>query len=290
METVSKPLIAIAAAVAVLAAVACAAGLAPAFGGTAAAPTFTSLRGETVVLQGKGLYRNDSVSMAAQAVAQDLVTLAFGVPLLLLALFFARRGSLRAGLLLSGTFAYFAYTYATYAFGVVYNELFLAYVALLSLAVAGLILSLGRLDARLVKERFSRPAVRRVAVGFDFFVGGALLLMWLARILSGPFGGADATAIEHYTTLPIQVMDLAFVVPLALVAGATLAADQALGYLLTGLFLLKGLTLGLALLAMIIRMAAAGVAGSPAETAVFCVIVALCVVVAALYVASIKEA
>jgi hypothetical protein len=176
------------------------------------------------------------------------------------------------------------------AFGVVYNELFLAYVALLSLSVAGLILSLGRLDARLVKERFSRPAVRRVAVGFDFFVGAALLLMWLARILSGPLGGGDATAIEHYTTLPIQVMDLAFVVPLALVAGATLAADAALGYLLTGLFLLKGLTLGLALLAMIIRMAAAGVAGRPAETAVFGVIVALCVVVAALYMASIKEA
>jgi hypothetical protein len=242
-----------------------------------------------VQLEGSGLYRNDSVSFATQAKAQDLVTLFVGVPLLLASLFFAMRGSLRGGLTLAGTFAYFSYTYATYAFGVYYNAFFLAYVALLSMSVAGLILSLSSLNAESLKAAFSGRIVRATAIGFDFFVGSMLLLMWMARILPGLFGGADKSLIEHYTTLPIQVMDLAFVVPLALTAGVALAADAALGYILTGIFLLKGLSLGLALASMIIWAAVAGQPVNPVETAIFAAIIIPGVVLASLYVRAIRE-
>ena len=43
---------------------------------------FTSLRGEEVRMQGSGLYKYDSASMAAQAIAQDFVTLILGIPVL----------------------------------------------------------------------------------------------------------------------------------------------------------------------------------------------------------------
>lgn len=178
---------------------------------------------------------------------------------------------------------------STYAFGVYYNVLFLAYVVLLSMGVAGLILSLLSLDAERLKAAFSGRIVRRLAIGFDFFVGFMLLLMWMARILPGLFGGEDKTLIEHYTTLPIQVMDLAFVVPLALTAGFALAADAALGYLLTGIFLLKGLSLGLALAAMIIWAAVAGQPINPKETAIFAAIILSGVALAALYLRAIRE-
>lgn len=286
MKKIERPLAAITFASAVLAAAVCVAGFLP--GPKTGPASFLSIRGETIVLAGSGLYRFDSASFAAQAHAQDAVTLAVGIPLLLASLLFAARGSLRAGLLLAGTFAYFAYTYATYVFGTYYNGCFLAYAALLSLGVSGLILSIARIDPAELKRRFAGPAVRRAAIVFDFFVGTMILLMWLARILPGLAGGADATLIEHYTTLPIQAMDLAFVVPLALTAGVRLLRDRPLGYLLTGIFLVKGLSLGLALAAMIVWSAALGLPVNPAETAVFAVIIASGLTVAALFALSIR--
>ena len=50
--------------------------------------TFTSIRGESVLIEGKGLYRYDSVSIVAQAKAQDVVTLVVGLPMLFLGLWF----------------------------------------------------------------------------------------------------------------------------------------------------------------------------------------------------------
>ncbi len=281
MKFMGRPLVVLTFAVALLAALACGAALLPALGGAADATSFVSLRGETVPLEGAGLYRNDSVSFATQAKAQDLVTLVIGIPLLLVSLRLASRGSLRGALLLAGTFAYFTYTYATYAFGLQYNPLFLVYVALLSSGVMGLILSLRALSAEEIKARFRGPLVRRLAVGFDFFVGAMLLLMWLSRIISGK------TLIEHYTTLPIQVMDLAFVVPLAIIAGVNLAADKALGYLLTGIFFLKGLSLCLALAAMMLWAAIAGQSANPVETAIFCAIIAGALAMAGAYIRAI---
>ncbi len=286
MKKVDGSLAAIAFSAAVLAAAVCIAGFLP---GKAAGPgSFVSIRGETVALAGSGLYRLDSVSFAAQAHAQDAVTLGVGIPLLLASLLFAARGSLRGGMTLAGTFAYFAYTYATYVFGTYYNPCFLAYAALLSLSVSGLILSLARIDPVELKRRFAGPAVRLAAIAFDFFVGIMIFLMWMARILPALFGGADATLIEHYTTLPIQAMDLAFVVPLALTAGVSLLRGRPLGYLLTGLFLVKGLSLGLALAVMIVWSAALGLPVNPGETVVFALIIAAGLSISVLFIRSIR--
>ncbi len=266
--------------VAALAILACVAGLLPG-GGTRR--SFTSISGAQIELQGAGLYRNDSVSFAAQAKAQDLVTLVLGVPLLVVSLALAARGSRRGGILLAGTFAYFTYTYTTYAFGVYYNSLFLVYIALFSMSVLGLILALKRMDAGDIKTNFSGKGARTAAIVFSLFTGGAVFLLWMARILPGLLGGPDATLIEHYTTLPVQVLDLGFVAPLAILSGVSLARNRPLGYLLAGLLLMKGATLTLALGAMILWMAFSGVPVNPAETVVFGVIIVAGVGTAAAY-------
>lgn len=273
MKPITNTRRALALGIAVLSLFACLAGLAPGTPGSGSPASFTSIRGQSVELQGTGLYRLDSVSFAAQAKAQDLVTLFLGIPLLILSLVFAARGSLRAGVLLAGTFGYFAYTYATYAFGLQYNPLFPVYIALFGSSVFGLILSLAGLDGARIREGFRGPRVRKAAIVFDFFAGALIFLMWMGRLLPNLISGADTTYIEHYTTLPIQVMDLGFVVPLALISGVNLARDRPLGYLLTGLFLMKGITLGLAVGAMILWSVFAGLPVAPAETAVFAVII-----------------
>src|SRR5688572_2383110 len=72
---------------------------------------FTSHRGEQVLINGRGLYRYDTVSSAAQEQAADFVTLVLGLPLLAASTWLSRRGSLRGQLLLTGTLGYFLYTY-----------------------------------------------------------------------------------------------------------------------------------------------------------------------------------
>ena len=64
--------------------------------------TFISLHGQTITLQGGGLYANETVSGAAQAIGQDVVTLLVGIPLLLAATYLAARGSLRGQVLRAG--------------------------------------------------------------------------------------------------------------------------------------------------------------------------------------------
>ncbi|MFC0903362.1 hypothetical protein ACFHWD_01460 [Clostridium sp. MT-14] len=95
--------------------------------------TIQTIHNETVRLYGKGLYHNESVSMAAQVRAQDVVTLVFAIPLLLVSLILNKR-SLKGKLLLVGTLGYFLYTYMSYSFLAIYNNFFLIYVLLMSLS------------------------------------------------------------------------------------------------------------------------------------------------------------
>ena len=73
--------------------------------------TFLTLRGETVTIQGGGLYGDESISMAAQAIGQDMVTLAVAIPLLVIATLLVRNGSVRGLVLRAGILLYFTYTY-----------------------------------------------------------------------------------------------------------------------------------------------------------------------------------
>lgn len=132
---------------------------------------FTTLRGETVTIVGRGLYRYETVGMAVQAQAQDLVTLVVGLPQLAVSALLAYRGSLRGRLLLSGTLGYFLYTYTSMAFGAAYNQLFLVYVALFSLSLYAFVLSMLSFDLAELPRHFSPRLPRRSIAGVLFAAG-----------------------------------------------------------------------------------------------------------------------
>lgn len=231
--------------------------------------TVTSLRGESVSIQGSGLYQYDSVSSASQAIAQDVVTLILGVPLLLVALWFYRKGSLRGQLLLCGTLAYFLYTYISYAMLVAFNSLFLLYVALVSLSLVAFILSVTGIDIQNLPFHFTNRFPRKFIVGFLFVLASFLMLAWLGRIVPAMFSSKPPVGLETSTTLVIQVLDLGLLVPLSYSAGILLLRKLAWGYLLASVVLFKGLTIGTAICALIIGQILAGVEISPVEAVVF---------------------
>lgn len=230
---------------------------------------FISLRGETVTIQGRGLYRYDSASYATQAIAQDAVTLILGIPLLITGIILYRKGSLRGQLLLTGTLAYMLYTYISYTFLSAYNEFFLLYVGLFSLCLFTFILAMKELNPEYIKQQISENIPRRGVAVFMMVIAGFLTLAWLGRIVPPLIAGTPPFGLESYTTLVIQALDLGIIVPVSILTAILLWKEQPWGYALSAVVLIKGLTMGAALIAMIIGLILAGVPVSPVEIIMF---------------------
>jgi hypothetical protein len=92
-------------------------------------------------------------------------------------------------------------------------------------------------------------------------------VLWLGTIFQS-FGKAPSV-LEHYATLVIQAMDLGFIVPTAILSGILLFKNKSIGYLLSSIITLKGATLLLAIIMMIVFMKISGVNVSIAEVILF---------------------
>jgi hypothetical protein len=103
----------------------------------------------------------------------------------------------------------------------------------------------------------------------------------MGRIVS-PLLQNQTPALENTTTLVIQTMDLGLIVPLAMVSGILLLRRSAWGYLLASVFVMKAITMGLAVSTMAITMALVGVPESLAIMIPFLLITLINLVMAVL--------
>lgn len=220
---------------------------------------FKTINNETVTIVGEGLYKNDSISVVAQGKASDLVTLALGVPFLLISLFFANKSSFRGRLLLTGTLGYFLYTYISYSFLWTYNPLFIVYVMLMSASLFAFILCMCSFDLKNISSYFKEKLPVKFLGGFQIFLAFVIGMLWLGKIAPTIFSGAVPIGLEHYTTLVIQAMDLGFVVPAAVLSGILLIKRKPLGYLLSSVIIIKGITMLTSITTMIINQMLNGV-------------------------------
>ncbi|MBN2085813.1 MAG: hypothetical protein JW748_11375 [Anaerolineales bacterium] len=245
------------------------------WGGAGEPFEFVSVMGERVKINGSGLYFYDPFEGVVQAQAQDAVTLFIAVPLLAAGLLLANRGSLRGRLLLTGVLGYFLYTYTATAFGVWFNPLFLVYVALFGLSIFAVALAAAQIDRPALPARCAKGFPRRGIIALCFGTAAFLFIAWSGRIVPELFSGKPPFGLLSYTTLFIQVLDLGVVAPLGVVGGILLWKRTPFGYLLSIALLIKGASLGLALLAMIVNAWRCGVESSPVETGVFIVLAAV---------------
>lgn len=211
----------------------------------------------------EAIYAGENASFATQAVAQDYVTLLVAVPLMLLCLRWAARGSLRARLGWLGILFYFVYTYLMYAVGTVFNALFLVYTAAYCLALIALILGVSRLDMGQVKATFGERTPRRTVGIYSIVMGCALGLIWVKTIIEATISRETSFLFQQQTSQSpvIQAMDLGLMVPLALIGGALLLMRRPAGYLLASILMMKVVTLLTAVWAMSILMLVRDVGG-----------------------------
>lgn len=188
------------------------------------------------ILRGEPYARETSL-WRTQAIGQDWANLTVAVPWLGITAVLVYRGARRARLLLGGGLLYAAYAYATYAFAVHFNTLFLIYCAVLgtsTCAFAGLISELGD-----VRRWFAPDAPARLAAGFEMACAGGFALLWLSQITTALVTSTEPAglAAAGLATNPIHVLDLSLVLPAMFLGGWQLWHRRSLGYVLVPIFL-----------------------------------------------------
>ncbi len=190
-------------------------------------------RGQTAELAGSGLYAHDTVFTAAGNTAVDAVVVAFGVPLVVTAWLQHRRGSPRGSLLLTGALGYLLYVYASYALGVAYNPLFLAYLTLVATGLAGFLSALAGTDRATLRALAADPRVPHRALSRFLFTAAAVTaVVWLSPLLTALRTGGTPELLDVYTTPVTSVLDLAVVAPGAALAGLLVRRGEWRGHLL----------------------------------------------------------
>lgn len=224
---------------------------------------YKTIRGETITIYGKGLYRHMSADVAIQGIAQDYVTLFIGIPLLLVGLFYYRKGNIKAKILLTGALLYFFLTYLFYTAMAMYNELFLAYVLLLSCSLFALILNLISFDYS--NPTFKQDKTIRIASYFLLVNCFLIAFLWLSTVLPPLLNKTIyPNGLQHYTTLIVQGFDLGIFLPLGFVSAILALKQRNSGNIFSTVYLIFLSILMTALTSKIVFMANAGANVFPA--------------------------
>jgi hypothetical protein len=182
---------------------------------------------------GDGYYAPYPVPLAG-LVGQDIATLVVGVPVLALSAVLAGRGSVRGLLVWAAALFYFAYAYAFFVIGAV-NPGFPAYMAIVALALYGLLSLLIDIDPDGVRGRFGPATPVRPVAGYLLVVGGFFAVMWGGMSVSAALSGGTLDPVVH----GVVVADCCVLLPALLAGGWKLWFRVPWGYALGGILLAK---------------------------------------------------
>lgn len=184
-------------------------------------------------------YRGVTDATVVSAHAQDVCSLVVAAALVLLGV----RTSPRAHLIRLGLFAYVAYSYAIFIWGVSMNRAFLVYVVLVAVAGGALLDGL----VRLVPGAWPRASSRRLERGTGWFLIVVAMLfagLWLTMLLPFAFGGhRPEPQGPGGAPYPVFVLDLAVALPCILAIGLLLRSGRRIAGPLTVVALVKIITL-----------------------------------------------
>jgi hypothetical protein len=212
--------------------------------------TVTSARGETYEMALDGVYAYSSRALVAEGVGWDVFTLLVAVPALALAIPAVARGSLRGLLVAGGLFGYFVYMYLEYAVTWAFGPLFALHVAVLAVALVGLV-AVGSLVAAVgVEDRFDDRFPRRTYAALNLTMAVLLVGLWAARIADGL--SASVPELHGEVTMTVQALDLGLVVPLTVLLAAAVLRRRDIGRIAAAAYSVMFLAMSAAIASMMI--------------------------------------
>jgi hypothetical protein len=227
-------------------------------GGPGPSP-FTTVHGNTVVLYGYGLYRNDSLFAGALFRGTDATTLFVSLPLLLMSYWSYRQNSMRGHIFLIGMLLYFLYVGVSYTFSVVFNSLFLIYVMLFSASLFATIFALTSQDAVRLSRQIT-PHFPHRGIGIFMFVAGlGTLMLWLSELIGPLMTGQAPANLGPYTTMFTHGFDSAVITPATVLAGVYIWQRRAIGYVLAAPLLILCTLIGVVVITQTVSQALVGI-------------------------------
>jgi len=185
-----------------------------------------------------GVLRGEAV-MNGSARGTSLVVFGVAVPVLVLAMWAASRGSVRAQIVWLGAIGYVLYNAVLFLFATPFNNLFLLYVAMMSLAIWSTVMVIRGIGVDSFPELFS-PRLPVRAIGTYLLAIAFLNALWWLRFVVPGVLSATSPAFLDGTGMPtnaVFVQDLVFWLPLMAVAAVWLWKKQAWGYVVAGAML-----------------------------------------------------
>lgn len=161
-------------------------------------------------------------------VANDVVNLFIGLPILLLSMWLARRGRLIGLLWWPGALLYLLYNALVYVFTLPLNWVFLLSLIVLAFSLYGIAILLTNIDSQFVRFRLTGAFSERLIGGILIVFGGAIILRAV---------GLLGMAIVNQTTLPASEIGLHiadFLIAMAwLIGGILIWRHRAMGYVMS---------------------------------------------------------
>ena len=186
------------------------------------------------------IYR-DNEMVKAVWLGNDIVTLFIVIPVMIGALFFTLRHSLKAQLIWMGMLWYMVYNYIFYMYGTAFNKFFLLYVLIFTLSIYALILALMKIDLKSLKQKMSSKIpvkwISSYMLFFAIMIGG----LWIAQSLSFVFTDVVPVGITQTGHLSgvVFATDLSLLVSPLIVGAVLLLKREVWGCIISIISLTK---------------------------------------------------
>jgi hypothetical protein len=185
-------------------------------------------------------------AMNGSARGTALIMATGGMALAVLSLWFERRNSERASMVIFGVFLYFAYNNFLLLTATPFNPLFLAYTTSMALTLFVLWARAAATDPDLLTGLLGKFPARGLAV-LVWLIVAFNTLAWLGKIVPATFAPIPTSYLEGtgLTTNPVFVQDMSFWLPFAAVIGGLLWLRRPWGVFLGGAWLVYGVLEGI---------------------------------------------
>ncbi len=194
-------------------------------------------------------YAAETLNWQAQSVGQDLIDLVLITPCLLITSILAYRNYRAAFLMWGGVVLYLTYTFVLYCFDVHFNELFIVYCLCLGLSFYSLVYFLFTQSKQNIIYAGGEPATRVIGIYF-IIIAMLFYFLWLAEVVPASIQNTIPKSVAEagLFTNGVQVLDLAIILPAIFITGIFLLKRISLGFILAPIiltfFILMDITIG----------------------------------------------
>jgi hypothetical protein len=177
-----------------------------------------------------------TAAMNGSARGTALVFLVVTAPALVVAMILADRGSVRALVVWLGALMVSVYNAQMFLYATPFNQLFLAYVAVLALSIWSMVALLFHGTVGRIAAAVGPAMPVRLVAGYVGVIAVLNALLWLTAIVPAMLSDVPTTLLDGtgLTTNPVYVQDLAIWLPLAGVGAFWLWGRRPWGYAIVG--------------------------------------------------------